>query len=709
MFISESTIEPAVKIRRLAIAGNPNSGKTTIFNALTGLHQKVGNYPGVTVEHREGLLSSSAEERIRLVDLPGAYSMVSRSLDERVMRDVLLGLMTGGEPIDGVIVVVDGSNLERHLYLATQIIDLGYPTILCLNMMDLAQRHGLTIDTGCLQQRLGVPVVETVGFRQEGIAELRSAAEQLKYSPASMLKLTLPAEVEQQVNELAEQVQNWRGDSSLRAVAIARLLLASVAVDSREVEGHLIPLELAGAVDQAVAHLTSAGIVAVDSVLVQARYGAIRDLYTGVVQQDQSVRKSRSDRVDRVLTHPLWGGTVFVSLMFVMFMAIFSWATPLMDGIEAVLGYAGEVVTRLIPEGTLQSLLVDGVIGGVGSVVVFLPQIWILFFFVGLLEDTGYMARAALLMNRLMNLVGLPGKSFIPLLSGYACAIPGIMAARTIENRRDRLVTILVVPLMSCSARLPVYLTVIGAIFAGQVWVQSGALLGLYVLGTVMALGVAWLLKRTMLQSPPTGLLIELPPYHRPNWGTIIRSMWERSVLFLKGAGSIIFAVSVVLWALAYFPQADPVAAEADPGLQLRQSYMGRMGQAIAPVIEPLGYDWKIGVGLVASFAAREVFVSTMGIVYGVGDEVTEEDATLREKIAADTWPDGRKVYTPLAGLSLLVFYVIACQCVSTLAIIKRETNSWRWPVFTFVYMTVLAYGAALITYQVGSSMGWGV
>lgn len=694
-------------IRRIAVMGNPNSGKTTIFNALTGLHHKVANYPGVTVERREAKLTLSEGASISLVDLPGTYSLVPRGADEHIARDVLLGLLSDVRPVDAVLIIVDASNLERHLYLATQIIELGFPAVVCCNMSDAVEATGQQVDFNKLADRLGVPTVATVGNRGLGIAQLKQALAGLcSARVGSGAPPTLPPAMEDAARGLAERVRELGLGRKGFETQFALLMLAGGGQDEGEVDGRLIPEPLLAAVDQALVALKDAGIVEPHTLIVHARLRYVRELAAQVVTRRIPRSLFRSDRVDRVVTHPVGGLLIFAALAFVIFLAIFSWAEPLMNGIESVLGGLGTLIAGLMPEGILQSLLVDGVVAGVGAVVVFLPQICMLFFFICLLEDTGYMARAALLMNRLMTRVGLPGKSFIPLLSSFACAIPGIMAARTIENRRDRLVTILIAPFMSCSARLPVYIVLIGALFAGSIWLQAGIMLSMYLLGIVVALLVAFVLKRTILKGPQAGLLIELPPYRRPRLRVILRSMWERSVLFLKDAGTIIFAVSILLWALAYFPRSDADAAAADPGLQLRQSVMGHIGLFIEPAIEPLGFDWKIGIGLTASFAAREVFVSTMGIVYGVGDDANERSEPLRARIAADAWPDGRKVFTPLTGISLMVFYVLACQCVSTLGVVKRETNSWRWPAFMFAYMTVLAYVGSLLVYQVGSAMG---
>ncbi len=683
--------------------GNPNSGKTTLFNALTGMHHKVANYPGVTVERREARLAAAGDS-LTLIDLPGLYSLIPRSADECIARDALLGLLSDVDPVDAALIVVDAGNLQRNLQLATQIIDLGIPAVLCCNMMDAAVRHGDRLDTARLSALLGVAVVGTIGNRRSGIHELKQVLADRDLRIGQRLPWELPAAIGAEVDELHEPVRALSA-ACRHHDRLAALMLAGGAnfAEHRDGAARLIH----EAVGQARGRLRNAGIRDPESAIFQCRYQAVRNLVAAVTAAHAAPEARRTDRVDRLLTHPLSGTAIFSALMFVMFLSIFSGAEPLMDLMEGGLRFLGDRLAAGLPAGLLRSLLIDGVIAGVGAVVVFVPQICILFLFICLLEDTGYMARAALLMHRLMSKVGLPGKSFIPLLSSFACAIPGIMAARTIEQRRDRFVTILIAPFMSCSARLPVYVILIGAVFSGSIWLQSGIMLSMYLLGIAAALGTAFVLKRTVFKGPQPGFLIELPPYRRPSLRVILRTMWQRSVLFLKDAGTLIFAVSILLWALASFPRADAASARNDPGLQLRQSFMGRIGKWMEPAIEPLGFDWKIGIGLTASFAAREVFVSTMGIVYGVGSEADEASEPLRNHLAADTWPDGRKVYTPASGISLMVFYVLACQCASTLGVVRRETNSWRWPVFMFVYMSGLAYGGSLGTYQALAALGW--
>ncbi len=709
--------------RRIAVAGNPNSGKSTLFNALTGLRQHVGNYPGVTVERREGEVALDGR-RATLLDLPGIYSLSVRSPDEAVARDALLGRIASVEAPEAVLVVVDAGNLERNLYLATQIIELGLPVVIACNMMDAALERGDRIDVEGLSRELGVPVVATIGIRRTGIETLREA---LRSPPTNTgaVRCPTPAVLEAAIARVADALQRAGVCAASAARGLALLILSD---SSAGMESDSIPASVRSVVGDELQQLAAAGMRDVGGAIAEARYEWIGAIVANVVTHEAghgATHATRSDRIDRILTHKFFGTVIFTGVMFVMFLAIFWWAEPLMRLIELGQQALQSGVHAVLPAGPLADLLADGVIGGAGAVVVFLPQICILFLFIAILEDSGYMARAAFLMDRLMSAAGLHGKSFIPLLSSYACAVPGIMSTRTIENPRDRLATILVAPLMSCSARLPVYLTVIAAVFTGSVWIKAGVIFGMYALGTAAALGMAALFKKTLLRGPTPTFIMELPPYHLPRPLPIVRAMWDRSKLFLTRAGTTILAVCVVLWALAYFPRDTQALARAaqeraalgpsaeaaqlrgiDDRLsaeQLRQSYIGRMGHAVEPVLSPLGFDWRVGVGVLASFAAREVFVSTMGVVFNAGEE---DEATLRERMRGATWESGpnsgRALFTPLAGVSLMVFYVLCCQCASTLAVVRRETNSWRWPAFMFLYMTGLAYVAALGVYQVG-------
>ncbi|KXU36185.1 ferrous iron transporter B [Cephaloticoccus capnophilus] len=702
-----------------AIVGNPNCGKSTLFNALTGLRQKIGNYPGVTVEKKVGTAWSQHGQPITLIDLPGSYSLAARSPDEAVTRDVLFGRRAETAAPDRILCIVDATNLERNLYLVHQVLDLGRPVILVLNMMDVARASGLAIDASHLEHELGIPVIPCEAVNGKGIVELRMAMSRASL-PLPRHAWDVPAEIAPAVAELQAALMEGEGKPALLARAEALLLLtaagsAAAAREASDVATFAPESRAATVLSHWQSHWRKEGVDWAAS-LVAARYDAISALCERVVAQRKPVsaadsasaaaHASRSDRIDAVVTHPLWGWLVLGGLMTLIFFSIFTFAEYPMDWIDGSVASFADWVKEALPEGDLRDLITDGAIAGVGGVVVFLPQILILFFFIGLLESTGYMAREAFIMDRLMSRVGLNGKSFIPMLSSYACAIPGIMAARTIENHKDRLVTILVAPLMSCSARLPVYLLMIAALLPGDtvpVASKVGLMLLMYALGTGGAFGFAWLFKKTLLKGEPPLMIMELPPYRMPALRAVARQMLDRAGLFLKRAGTIILSISIVLWFLATYPRAPEGADESG---QLAQSFAGQAGHLIEPAIEPLGFDWQVGIGLITSFAAREVFVSTMGVVFNVDDP--EEDTTpLREALAAATWPDGRPLFTPLVCLNLMIFYVFAMQCVATVAVVRRETNSWRWPLFQIGYMTGTAWLACFVVYQVGTALGF--
>ena len=685
--------------RRIAIAGNPNTGKSTIFNALTGMRQKVGNYPGVTVEKKTGRFFGSHGEAMELLDLPGSYSLQVRSPDEAVSRDVLLGRVPGTPRPDAIIAVLDASNLERHLYLVAQFLELDIPVIVALNMVDVAEERGLTIDLLALRDSLGVPVIPMVASRGRGLIELKQALSRATLH-ASDRKAQLPIVLEREVVALSRILKCHSG--SVRPEAMLLLSLEDERL-AAEVKGDTA---LLAEIHAARERLKMSGLDPI-AAPVDARYAWVSEVCASVTHRrgEDSHGLTFSDHVDQILTHKLWGWVAFVGMMVLMFVCIFVVAQAPMDWIRAGMQALAKWTGAHLPDGDLRSLVVDGVIGGVGNVVVFLPQILILFFFLGLLEDSGYMARAAFIMDRMMSRVGLHGKSFVPLLSSFACAIPGIMATRTIENRNDRFVTILVAPLMSCSARLPVYAIMIALLMpAYGVWSKAGVMLCMYLIGIVAAFVMAGLFKKTILRSETPMLLLELPPYRAPVFRGIVQRMWERAVLFLRRAGTVILALSVILWALLSYPK--PPTPNPTQSEVLSHSIGGRMGHAIEPVIAPLGYDWKIGIGLVASFAAREVFVSTMGQIYNIEDAKAENE-DLRTQMRDERRADGTPVFTPLVCLSIMVFYVLAMQCISTVAIVRRETNSWRWPLFQIAYMTVLAWVGAFVVYQGGHLLGF--
>ena len=698
------TQKPATGARTpvYAIVGNPNCGKSTLFNALTGLKQKVGNYPGVTVEKKVGTSFSQHGQPITVIDLPGAYSLAARSPDEAVTRDVLLGRRSDTAQPDRILCIVDATNLERNLYLVHQVLDLGKPVILVLNMMDLAEKAGLLIRAARLEQTLGVPVIACEAVHGKGLIDLKLAMSRHDL-PLPRHAWDIPAAIASAVTELQASLVLNAGRAPLIARAEALLLLTDQ--NSVRVAGSA-PLDpRTESILRAWQGRWEKEQVDWAGALVNSRYEAIGRLAAEAVQNAHSAAPTLSDRIDSVVTHPVWGWLVLGAVMVLLFVSIFSLAQAPMDWIGNHTTALANWLKGSLAPGDLRNLLTDGVIGGVGTVVTFLPQILILFFFIGLLESTGYMARAAFIMDRLMSRVGLNGKSFIPLLSSYACAIPGIMATRTIEDPKDRLVTILVAPLMSCSARLPVYLLMIAALFSGSavsIGARVGIMILMYALGTLGAFGFAWLFKRTLLKGEPPLMIMELPPYRLPGIRDVLLLMAERASLFLKRAGTVILAISVVLWALSAYPKA-PAGATATE--QLAQSFAGRAGHLIEPAIKPLGFDWHIGIGLISSFAAREVFVSTMGVVFNAESD-GEDTTTLQKALARAKWPDGRALFRPLTCISLMIFYVFAMQCMSTIAVVRRETNSWRWPLFQTAYMTGAAWIISFAVYQVGSAFG---
>ncbi|MBL8826887.1 MAG: ferrous iron transport protein B [Planctomycetaceae bacterium] len=736
----------------IALVGNPNTGKSTLFTALSGIHQQTGNYPGVTVEKKLGHFDH-AGKRLVLVDLPGTYSLAPRSPDEMLAVDLLLGRRDDAEQPQAVLCVVDAANLERNLYLVSQVLELGLPTVIALNMMDLAEQRGVVVDVPRLEQQLGVKVVPVQGHKRVGLDALKhalaAAVEQSGVTPPS--PFPEPFQRELATLQTAFKADRKLGDAPRYLVERLLLDTSGYLEDSLLVDGSAALRE---SVKQARGRLGAIDGCQVPAVEPISRYRWIDGVVSGVVRRPSERRETSGDRLDRWLTHWFTGSLTFLALMFVMFQAVFEWAGPLMDLIDGGTGAVGEWLGSMLPEGALRSLVVDGIVAGVGGVIIFLPQIMILFGFVAVLEECGYMARAAYLMDKLMTKVGLSGKSFIPMLSSFACAIPGIMATRVIENRRDRLTTILVAPLMSCSARLPVYVLLIAAFIpdthyaGGVIGLQGVTMLAMYLVGVVAAVIVAFALKRTLLRGPTPPFVLELPSYKWPSVQLVVSRMIDRGWAFVKNAGTLIVAVSVIVWAALYFPQNTealraPFVAQLEPleqklptlkegtpehqavvdelaeietrikGAQRRQSILGRAGRAIEPVFRPLGWDWRITCAAIASFPAREVIVATLGILYDLGDELdvgNEEDRTrLGTALASATW-DGtdRPVFNTPVALSIMVFFALCAQCASTLAVIRRETNSWGWPVFTFVYMTVLAYVASLVTYQVGMAIGGG-
>ncbi len=687
-----------------ALVGNPNCGKSTLFNALTGLKQKVGNYPGVTVEKKTGTAWSQHGQPLTVIDLPGTYSLAARSPDEAVTRDVLLGRRSDTPQPDRVLCIVDATNLERNLYLVHQVLDLGRPVIVVLNMMDLAVAAGLRIRVARMEQELGVPVIPCEAVNGRGLIELKLAMSRPDL-PLSRHAWDVPAAIAPAVAEL--QASLHENDRRAPLIARAEALLLLTDQDSVRVAGSTPLSARTGEILQTWRDRWTATNTDWAGTLVNSRYEAITRLCAGLVEDDGTAAgPSPSDRIDAVVTHRAWGWLVLAVVMAALFLSIFTLAQYPMNWIGDGFDALADAVKHHMAEGDLRNLLTDGAIGGVGAVVAFLPQILILFFFIGLLENTGYMARAAFIMDRLMSKVGLNGKSFIPLLSSHACAIPGIMATRTIEDPKDRLVTILVAPFMSCSARLPVYLLMITALVPNGVVplaTKVGLMLLMYALGAGGAFFFAWLFKRTLFKGEPPMMIMELPPYRLPGLRDVATHMCQRAGIFLKRAGTVILGISIVLWFLTAYPKA---AADATPAQQIAQSYAGWAGHALEPVIRPLGFDWRIGIGLISSFAAREVFVSSMGVVFNA--QTSEEDTTqLQAALPKARWPDGRALFTPLVCLTLMIFYVFALQCMSTIAVVRRETNTWRWPIFQLVYQTATAWLVCFVVFQAGRAMGF--
>jgi len=723
-----SAEERAGRADLVAIAGNPNVGKTSVFNRLTGSRQKVTNYPGVTVERFEGSLEG--EDRVSILDVPGTYSLSARSPEEEIAIRSIAGLGADACP-DLVVVVVDATQLSRNLYLALQVQELGVPLLLAVTMNDLC--GDAAPDVAALSQAFGVPALPVSGLDGGGIEALHEAilrALEESSSPSPSFPWELSPELIADIDAIAPLLPaHWDAAAEPRRSTLA--LWSLLSLDSED-ELEDIPMELRAA----VAERRAVPERDIEREVILSRYARI-DRVMGSLSGQASATRGTTERADSILLHPVVGFALFLGMMTVVFQALFTWSGPAINLIEGIFGSLAVALEGVLPAGIARDFLTEGVIAGVGSVVVFLPQILLLFLFIGLMEDTGYMARVAFLMDRVMRTVGLNGRAFVPMMSGFACAIPAILATRTMERRRDRFLTMMVIPLMTCSARLPVYTLIIGALFPVGYWfgvpLQGLLMAAMYLFSTLIALIASAVLSRTLFTGPSVPLLLELPPYRRPHLATVVRMMWQRSALFLKEAGGVILACTIGLWLLLSFPADAPAASgyaserarvestlsgdalnasllaidNAEGRDQLQHSYAGRLGRAFEPVIEPLGFDWKIGVGLIGAFAAREVFVSTMGLVYGLSEDVDEKTSTLREKLRTARRENGDLVYTPLVGLSLLVFIALACQCMSTLAAVRRETATYRWPTFMFAYMTVLAWGASLLVYQGGLLLGF--
>ncbi len=703
----------------VAVVGNPNAGKSSVFNRLTGLRQHTANYPGVTVERRVGRGTFGATT-LDLIDLPGTYSLSPTSADERIAVDVLFGRVAGTPKPDAILAVIDSTRLYQGLYLLQQLVALGRPMVVALTMVDAAERAGLEIDLDGLREALGgVPVYPVVATSGRGFAAVKEAL-------GNVLTLAPPRaaahwpELEAAADGLA---QRWRAVGSDRhRVEVERLL-----IDASE-DDTLAPAlrgDLTAAREQLFGREPPLAVEA------RRRYAWVKQTLAKVETPGSGVA-TQAARLTDWINRPWPATALLLILLFVVFQAVFAWATPLVDLIDVAVGGLGSVLAAVLPDGMIESFVVDGVIAGVGSVIVFLPQILILFLFIILMEDTGYLARAAFLVDRAMRSVGLSGQSVIPLLSSFACAVPSIMATRVIPNRRDRIATILAAPFMTCSARLPVYALLIGAFVPAQnvgvFNLQGVVLFGLYGVGVVGGVATALLLRRSVLRGENPTFILALPEFRMPNVRTVAMKLLDRVRVFLRRAGTVIFAVAVVVWVLTYFPRSPAVddaravaeaqasATLAGTGLDerlaeidnqaaaehLEQSWLGRAGHAVEPLFRPLGWDWKVSAAVIASFPAREVVVAVLGTIYAVGGEADEQ--TLGGQLTAAQWPDGTPVFTLPMVLGLLLFYAWCLQCAATLAVIRRETNSWRWPIFAWSYMTALGYGGALLIYQLGSS-----
>lgn len=708
----------------IALAGNPNTGKSTLFNALTGLRQKIANYPGITVERKAGTTIIGGVLH-KVIDLPGAYSLNYKKLDERIAYETLIGSYEHEDAPDLVLVVVDSSNLDRNLYLATQIMDLNLPVMLVLNMSDVAKERGIEIDPDVIAENMGIPVFAMSAKNKGDIEELKSRISEfemevprpLQWVPNPTLHEAIKLVIEEWIEPCTDIPERAQYIEALRLISEGEFIGAFYKFEKAEL-GKRVIAKARGIIEQDGGNPMAAEVL--------RRYNFIGEATSKGSVQTRQNEKTLTDKIDAVVTHKVFGPMIFAFVLLLMFQAIFSWATPFMDMIDLLFVEGGNWVANTLPPGMLNDLLVDGVIAGLGGVVIFLPQIIFLFFFIYVLEGTGYMARAAFVMDGFMTKVGLHGRSVVPLMSGFACAIPGIMATRTIENWRDRIITIMVLPFMACSARLPVYALMIAAFIPatkvlGIFTLQGITFFGLYIFGIVMALVAAAVMKRFFPKGQETPFIMELPSYKMPKWSVVFHNMFERGKIFITEAGKIIVAISIVLWFLASFPKTEmPETSTTDTteydssfditenpeSYQLRHSFAGKFGKFIEPAIEPLGFDWKIGIGLITSFAAREVMVGTLNTIYSIEEADDAADATLKEKLRNDINPEtGERVYSIATALSLMIFFALAMQCMSTIAIVRRETNSWKWPTAMFVYMSALAYICSLITYQIGSNL----
>ncbi|OWK69413.1 ferrous iron transport protein B [Pedobacter sp. AJM] len=696
---------------KVALVGNPNTGKSTLFNRLTGLNQKIGNFPGITVDKKTGFMKLETGKGAEIIDLPGTYSLYPKSSDESIVFQVLADSKNSSYP-DVIVLVVDASNLKRNMLLYSQVADLGIPMVLALNMIDLSEKQGIRIDLDKLAEKLGIQVVSISARNNVGIDQLKSAISNTNKIATQFQDVDVNSLAPAAINAIKSKLNSDNDYYALQVLHQHEYLNFFTPKEQEEIE----------AIEQSH-HFESAKTQAAETIL---RYKNLSLILADVVTDNDSAKKfTLSDKLDSILTHKIWGFAIFLLILFVIFNAIFAWSSYPMQWIEAGFGFITDTGHEYLPAGMLTNLVLDGIVAGLGGIFVFIPQIAILFAFISILEDTGYMARVTFMMDKIMSKVGLNGKSVVPMIGGLACAVPSIMAARNIENWKDRMITIMVTPLVSCSARLPVYILIISLIIPsknilGIFNLQGLTLMVMYLVGVIAAVLVAWIMKFLIKTKERAYFIMELPVYRMPRWKNVLYTMYEKSKTFVFEAGKVIIAISIILWVMATFGPGNRfdridqkyASALADTTRdskhietliateKLENSYVGILGHWIEPAIRPLGYDWKIGIGLITSFAAREAFVGTMATIYSV-DGGDEDTSTIRARMSSSVNSrTGLPVYTFATGISLMLFYAFAMQCMSTVAIVYRETKGWKWPVIQLVYMTAMAYFAALIAYQ---------
>jgi len=682
------------KIIKVALAGNPNSGKSSVFNNLTGARQHVGNYPGVTVEKKEGIAYCN-DYTIKITDLPGTYSLTAYSLDEVTARNFIIH-----EKPDIIVNIVDASNLERNLYLSTQLMEFGIPLVIVFNMSDIAESAGQQTDDKAMSELLGVSIVYTVGNKDKGSKELLEAIVRTHKERADKnnVSVNYGREIEQEISKVMVLLNR-------EIDLIDKYPSRWLAVKLLEGDKYIIDFikakqgsdEIIKQIEASRAHIKIIFADDAETIFADKRYGFINGILHETMTQKKDSHLVVSDNIDQIVANRILGIPIFLGIMWLMFKSIFFLSEKPMQWIEQTQALVSGFVSGLLPEGSLmQGLIVDGIIGGVGSVLVFVPIIFLLFFFMSILEDSGYMARIAFIADKFMHKIGLHGRSFIPMLLGFGCNVPAIMATRVIESKKDRFTTILINPFMSCGARLPVYTLLIGAFFSEKI--SSNVLFSLYILGFLMAIFMAKVFRRFIFTGESAPFVMELPPYRIPTLKGLIIHMWERGWLYIKKAGTVIMLGCIVIWSLSAFP----VSAKGD----LTKSYIGKIGKAIEPAVRPLGFDWKIGTALVTGVVAKEIVVGTMGVLYGAGERDSGNPFSLRGALRKDVYPDGRPVFTPLIAYAFMVFVLLYIPCLSTVAVIKKETGSWGWMFFSIGYSTALAWVAAFVIYQGGRLFG---